>query len=364
MVIGKLLGGKSYVGNPHVRFDEEEVVPVVTPSRGVLSTKKAMAISVFLMVSAIGYAVPTVSNETAKQRLPWNELVDITCTVSGTTGTIGYKFFLEAVMPDSGDVRPLLHFWDVQNGTNSTDHLVHTNGNYRLLWDARADLGQVHYSNMVLRITLREYNIQLWEGGPYWATTNIGADEPWEYGYYFWWGDTVGYKRKNKAWVTSDGSSSNVSFGIGGDVPTHNKSLTTLQNEGWITANEVLTPEHDAAQVHWGGSWRMPTKQELSDLKSKCNWSWATMNGVKGYFVSGKGDYSSNNIFLPCAGYGNGSDLFCDAGSYGYYWSSVPDLDIKSAWYLYFNSSSHYTTYYDQRRYLGQSVRPVQRVTE
>ena len=57
--------------------------------------------------------------------------------------------------------------------------------------------------------------VQLWEGGPYWATTNVGAEEPWEYGYYFWWGDTVGYKRENGAWVASDGSSSDFSFSEG-----------------------------------------------------------------------------------------------------------------------------------------------------
>lgn len=45
--------------------------------------------------------------------------------------------------------------------------------------------------------------VQLWEGGPFWAETNIGADQPWEVGYYFWWGDTVGYKREHGAWVAS-----------------------------------------------------------------------------------------------------------------------------------------------------------------
>ena len=54
--------------------------------------------------------------------------------------------------------------------------------------------------------------VQLWEGGPYWATTNIGAENPEDYGYYFWWGDTVGYKRENDKWVASDGSSLSFSF--------------------------------------------------------------------------------------------------------------------------------------------------------
>ena len=54
--------------------------------------------------------------------------------------------------------------------------------------------------------------VQLWEGGPYWATTNIGADKPEDAGLYFWWGDTVGYRRSGDAWVASDGSNRNFSF--------------------------------------------------------------------------------------------------------------------------------------------------------
>ena len=193
--------------------------------------KNAIVISIFLMASAICYAVPTVSNETTKQRYPWG-LVDITCTVSGVDGATGrYEFALEAVMPDSDNTNKVSPFWVVQNGTNSTDRSVHTNGNYRLLWDARVDLGQVHYSNMVLRVTVDHGRVQLWEGGPYWATTNIGADEPHEYGYYFWWGDTVGYKRVNNAWVASDGSSSNFMFRES-NTPTDDKDIATLKSEG------------------------------------------------------------------------------------------------------------------------------------
>ena len=60
---------------------------------------------------------------------------------------------------------------------------------------------------------LREHKgVQLWKDGPYWAETNIGAENPWDYGYYFWWGDTIGYKRVKDAWVASDGSSSDFSF--------------------------------------------------------------------------------------------------------------------------------------------------------
>ena len=308
-------------------------------------------------------AEPTVTDVTAKQRYPWKGLVDITCKVSGINGTTnGLEFALATVMPNSGNVRWVGRFWVVKNGTNSNDRAVHVNGTYRLVWDAQADLGAVVYSNMVTRVTLFK-KVQLWEGGPYWATTNIGAEEPEEYGYYFWWGDTIGYKRVNSKWVATDGSSSNFSFGSS-SAPTYNKSIATLKSMGWITADEVLTPEHDAAHVQWGGSWRMPTKQELSDLNSQCDWTWTTVDGVNGYVVRGRGAYSSASIFLPCAGYGYGTSLY-GAGSHGYYWSSVPNSGSYYSLYLYFYSSYHSTDYSNGiGRYLGQSVRPVQGFTE
>ena len=164
--------------------------------------------------------------------------------------------------------------------------------------------------------------VQLWEGGPYWATTNIGAEKPEDYGYYFWWGDTVGYKRENDKWVASDGSNLDYEF-IWETCPTCGKDNSTLQSGGWITADGVLTSEHDAAQAHWGGDWRMPTDQELDDLCNNCDWTWDSMNGVYGYVVRGRGDYASSSIFLPCAGSGFGTSLN-HAGSQGDYCSSVP----------------------------------------
>ena len=202
--------------------------------------------------------------------------------------------------------------------------------------------------------------VQLWEGGPYWAETNIDAENPEDYGYYFWWGDTVGYKREGEAWIASDGSSRNFEFDAG-NAPTCGKSIDALKSEGWITKDGVLAPEHDAARVHWGGDWRMPTRQELEDLLEKCNWIWTTKNGVKGYVVRGRDKYASASIFLPCAGYGYGTSLY-NAGSGGYYWSSVPRSDGigDSAWGLYFNSGGHDTNYGYYSRDTGQSVRPVQ----
>ena len=201
--------------------------------------------------------------------------------------------------------------------------------------------------------------VQLWKGGPYWATTNIGAEKPEDSGYYFWWGDTVGYKLGPSKWVGSDGSNSNFSFDEV-NTPTYLKSTSTLLREGWVDLKDgdfILAPEHDAAQKHWGGDWRMPTVQELYDLNSKCDWTWGSMNGVNGCIVRGRGDYACNSIFLPLVGYVYGSTCCC-SGSRCHYWSSVPASGSYYAGNLDIYSNSHYTS----RRYrdCGQPVRPVQ----
>ena len=208
--------------------------------------------------------------------------------------------------------------------------------------------------------------VQLWKDGPYWAETNIGAEKPWDFGYHFWWGDTVGYKRVNDAWVASDGSSSNFSFEQNNTL-THAKDDLTLMDGGWVTVkvkeggdtiDYILAPKHDAAHVHWGGNWRMPTKQELDGLFNKCDWAWTTMHGVNGYAVRGRGDYALASIFLPCAGFAFRT-LFRFDNSEGGYWSSSLDEDVsEDAWNLTFDSSKKEEHIFG--RYFGQCIRPVQ----
>ena len=107
--------------------------------------------------------------------------------------------------------------------------------------------------------------------------------------------------------MASDGSAGNFSFSSG-NTPTYGKNNATLQSEGWITAEGVLAPAHDAAQVHWGGGWRMPTDQELNDLcYHQCDWTWTATNGVNGYLVRGRGDFADASIFVPAAGRGYGN---------------------------------------------------------
>ena len=135
-----------------------------------------------------------------------------------------------------------------------------------------------------------------------WATCNVGANNPEDYGNYYEWGETA-----TKSEYTSDNSL------------TYALDISELQAQGIIDGNKNLTPQHDAATVNWGGTWRMPTYDEQKELLSECTWKWTTQNGVNGYKVTGT---NGNSIFLPVAGYRGGSSLYY-AGERGYYWSST-----------------------------------------
>ena len=189
-----------------------------------------MAVMMVVGAALCVFADMAVTDVVAKQRYPWNGLVDITCKVTGIEGeTNGLKLAVAAVMPDTGNAQQVSHFWVVQGGTNSTDREVHVNGDYRLLWDARADLGTVRYTNMIVRVTFDAHEkVQLGEGGPYWATTNIGAEKPEDCGYYFWWGDTVGYKREGEA--ISIKSAQNAQAAVG----------ARQRRKNWRTSKENL----------------------------------------------------------------------------------------------------------------------------
>ena len=211
--------------------------------------------------------------------------------------------------------------------------------------------------------------VQLWKDGPYWATTNIGAEKPEDFGYYLWWGDTVGYKHEKDKWVATDGSSSDFSFEESNTytVPSDDECIEEeyydawLEDGGWITDDRALVPEHDVAHVQWGGGWRMPTEEELQNLVDKCDWIWKKVNGVKGYVVCGKGAYASASIFLPAAATAKRHSLG-DAGSSGNYWSSVPHSDIFLACGLDFDSNNYRTFSYNRSN--GHPIRPVQEFTK
>ena len=212
--------------------------------------------------------------------------------------------------------------------------------------------------------------VQLWEGGPYWAECNVGATKPEEYGYYFWWGDTVGYTRSGGTWGSYFSQYSGVTWVSSADTsmgnspfsssscPTYKKSASQLRSAGYIDGMGNLVAKYDAATAHLGAPWRMPTSAEIDALISNCTTTWTTRNGVYGQLVTGKGAFSTKSIFLPAAGRGYDSNL-TNLGSYGGYWSSAPHPDYSyRAWQLRFYSDSFDRANFADRD-TGQSVRPL-----
>lgn len=147
--------------------------------------------------------------------------------------------------------------------------------------------------------------------GTLWATRNVGADKPEDYGDYFAWGETepkAVYTWETYKWCNGS-----------------NEWLTKYCSDSdWgVVDNRVeAVPDDDAAYVNWGPSWRMPTYEQLSELIEECYGEWTTLNGVNGYLFTGP---NGNTIFLPAAGYRFNNSLD-DAGSVGYYWTCTLGL--------------------------------------
>ena len=161
-----------------------------------------------------------------------------------------------------------------------------------------------------------------------WATCNVGANSPEDYGNYYAWGET-----KTKTRYTESNSK------------TYGKIINDIKGNS----------KYDAARANWGSTWRLPTKAELEELEKNCTWQWITQNGVKGYKVTSK--KNGNSIFLPAAGYRYRLSHFY-AGENGYYWSSTPnESNTNYSYYLHFNSDCHYVNW--DYRDLGRPIRPV-----
>lgn len=178
-----------------------------------------------------------------------------------------------------------------------------------------------------------------------WATCNVGASSPEESGDYFAWGETTSkswydwstYKLCNGSRITINKYCSKSSFGT-----TDNKTQLDL--------------EDDAARINWGGSWRMPTKEEQDELRdtNNCEWLLQTINGVSGYTVKSK--KNGNSIFLPINGYYNENKNLMTG--VGYYWSRTLYIDYcNNARFLSLASEDISSSM--MPRYYGMLIRPV-----
>ena len=181
-----------------------------------------------------------------------------------------------------------------------------------------------------------------------WATCNVGANSPEEYGDYYAWGETeVKSVYDWDAYKWCNGNYGSITkYCIDSDY-------------GDVDHKTTLDLSDDIAYVKWGGKWRMPTSDELRELHNNCHWKWTLVNGVAGWKVIGS---NGNSIFLPAAGYRYGTDVH-GRGSGGKYWSATLNSDNSNCAYVVsFDSSFHdldsnYNGY--NYRSLGSTVRPV-----
>jgi uncharacterized protein (TIGR02145 family) len=163
--------------------------------------------------------------------------------------------------------------------------------------------------------------------GLLWATCNVGANAPEEYGDYFAWGETQPksdynwntYQYCNGSYNTLTKYCTNASYGYNGFTD----NLATL------------LPEDDAATANWGNGWRMPTKEEFEELYDNTTVTWTQQGGVNGRLFTAT---NGNSLFLPAAGARWDGELG-HAGDNGYYWSSsLYTDDPNGAWDFSFGS--------------------------
>lgn len=196
-----------------------------------------------------------------------------------------------------------------------------------------------------------------------WATCNVGADKPEEYGNLYAWGETVTKYENGYSWdnyIYCNGSNSKL---------TKYCKDRKYGDNGFTDNKTTLDPEDDAANINWGDNWRIPTADEWQELLDSCIMSPRTLNGVWGaFFTSTVPGYEDHSIFLPFAG---GSFLSNPGGTQGNYWSStlgsfyplgVKDDLICSDDDAYIFSIDFYggKGLLNQMRMCGFSIRPVQ----
>ncbi|MBQ7526491.1 MAG: Ig-like domain-containing protein [Bacteroidaceae bacterium] len=185
--------------------------------------------------------------------------------------------------------------------------------------------------------------------GTLWATTNVGANVPEDYGDYFSWGETT--PRDNYSWSTythCDGTA----FGM-------NKYCAQSEygSSGFTDELTELLPEDDAVTVNWGEQWQMPSREQIEEL---CNSAyttteWTTLNGVTGMQVTSI--INGKSIFLPAGG-DHSQTTYELEGEHGYFWSRTLDT-YQSNFGFYLDVNASKVTSSSYYRYFGQSVRPV-----
>ena len=162
-----------------------------------------------------------------------------------------------------------------------------------------------------------------------WASWNVGASAPEEFGGRYGWGD-----------------------------PTGEKQTTELDDYPNATPPEnICGTEYDIAPTQWGDGWRLPSQGEFQELGDNCTWEWTEVNGVTGRRATAA---NGNSVFFPAAASRDGETVSNQVGQRGCYWSGTlyPGNDARYAYYFYFYEGNQQPAR-NSRRYMGYSVRPV-----
>jgi hypothetical protein len=176
-----------------------------------------------------------------------------------------------------------------------------------------------------------------------WAGYNVGASSPEQPGDYFAWGETVPKKEY---------TIENYRY-CKGTRDSFTKYVT--DTHGTIDGRTRLEASDDAAVANWGGGWRMPTKDEITELYNECRHTFVTYRGMDGYMFTGK---NGRSIFIPAAGIWVPGKGLCEIGHNGsYYTCDLDEIESVGAAGVYFYSAAwgetgHYREY-------GRSVRAV-----
>ena len=222
----------------------------------------------------------------------------------------------------------------VGNFTSNITELT-TNTVYHLRAYATNEVG-TSYGEEVTFTTMQGNTINGYEyvdlglpSGLKWATVNVGAELPEEFGSYYAWGMTT--------------------------TPADNNYFQEYCLTYGVEMDDISgDPQYDVATLLWGGTWRMPTKDEFTELRVYCTCEWTTQNGVVGYKITGT---NANHIFLPAAGYREYSIPFFE-GMSGSYWTSTPRENLMGSYYFGFDPENYWDGN-SSPRFDGLTVRPV-----
>lgn len=167
-----------------------------------------------------------------------------------------------------------------------------------------------------------------------WASWNLGAVKPEDYGGYYAWGETEEkdvYNWSSYKYVNNEIESDYWDDNTNEIVHKYQRIGLHLDSEDRFAEISICGTEYDVAHVNWGGGWRMPTNEEITELEKKCEKERSTLNGVEGWYFTGP---NGNKIFLPSSGMWSEDDVSYDMkdwrGAACMYWTG----DLITYYYL------------------------------